>query len=643
VGFEDNESPIHPQKPPEIRRVQSADHFEAKRPHNAPPTRPKLPTPAPTIDDFVLPPVDCEAINSVLPSLPMEESIERVWSADDSERYAAFPLKASDSPKNAMENIAPKKTARSKIESVAKSAVYSSPKPEAKSSTATVTATTFPQRATKSPKAAQGKLYSIPAENPNPVSSPKRNLNFPLKSKAKPLGASAENMISKAKKQASKAAEHVEKEQALKFVPPAEASTSEANKTFNKNDTVKNEEPQAHEEVPPTGCAPGMTVRNIFDLLQRPLCGTAQETVDSPSIDDGQAFTSLDLLCGTGRGGGDEETLNSIETDNITNRISKWKKHFRTMRANDVPFDEKSFTTYEEENTLMGSKGDTFDGTVATGNSHEDDTLEDTIEESTIEGTLEDTLEDTLEGTLEGTVDKSLEELFSLDSEQFLTAGNDTTTVSNDKTPDRGNPAPKSEPIVTPPKIERTTPLYGLGKDTLKLSRQSEDESPRGVSDLYYASGNESLKPTLSQTLLGFISCRTNISQEDIFDQPPSTSLARDVPDYLISRPGDDTSIGDLTATTHEMRVDIEAYKQSLIASKDARKKKLNPTSHKVTELFKFGAKQTKASDETPCVSESESEKGEDYFKDYDDFSFLSPEMAAAAEAAWAHKKAANV
>jgi hypothetical protein len=94
------------------------------------------------------------------------------------------------------------------------------------------------------------------------------------------------------------------------------------------------------------------------------------------------------------------------------------------------------------------------------------------------------------------------------------------------------------------------------------------------------------------------------------------------------------------------MRVDIEAYKQSLIASNDAWKKKPNPASLNVTELFKFGAKATKASGETPCVSKSESEKGEDYFKEYDDFSFLSPEMAAAAaaaaeaEAALAHKKA---
>jgi hypothetical protein len=630
VGFEDNESPIHLKKPPEIRRVQSADHVEAKQPNNASPMRPKSPTQAPTIDDLAFSPVDFEAINSVSPSLLMEESIERVWSVDDSERFTAFPLQASDSPKNAIENVAPKKIASSQIESVAKSAVYSSPKSEAKSSTVAVTATSYPQSTTNSSKEAQGKLYSIPAENPN---------------------------------------------QARVYVPPVEPITSEANKRFNKDDKGKNENevPKTHEEDPSTGCAPGMTVRNIFDLLQRPLCGTAQETVDSPSLDDGQTFASLDLMgrrfrvpeCGMGRGGGDEaswqqdpdqvfreglcrpESFNSLETDNNTNRIARWKKHLRTMRANDGHLDENSLSAYEEENTVTGSKGESFDGTVGTGNSHEDDTLEDTLEESTVENTLENTLEGTLEGTLkdtlEDTVNKSFEELFSLNSEQFLTMGNGTTTVSNDKTPDRGNPAPKSEPIVTPPKIERTTPLYGLGRDTLKLSRQSEDESPRGVNDLHYASGNESSKPTLSQTLLGFISCRTTISKEDIFDQPPSTSLARDVPDYLIPRPGDDSSIGELTATTHEMRVDIEAYKQSLIASKDAWKKKSNPTSNKATELFKFGAKQTTASEETPCVSESESEKGEDYFKEYNDFSFLSPEMAAAAEVAWAHKKAANV
>lgn len=723
LGFADSESPIHPPKPPEIRRVQSADHVEAKMPKTAPPTRSKSPTLAPSIDDLIFPP---EAINSVLPTQPMEESIERVLSVDDSVRVTDFPSKTSDSPKKAMAHVAPKKTAMSKIASVAKtaansspnvkakmesktkSAANSSPKSVAKTSTVTpVIASSSPQNATKSSKASQGNLYSKPAVNPKPVSSSKRNLNLPWKSKSEPLGVSADNMISRAKKQASKAAEHAETDETKKTkvfvppVPPVDPSIFKANARFNKDNTVQNEAkaPQTHEEDPPTGCSPGMTMWHIFEILHRPMCGTAQETGDSPSLGDGHSFASLDLIghlrvpgCGTGRGGDDEaswlqehdevfreglcrpESFNSIESDNITNRIARWKMHLRTLRANDVPFDEHSLTTYEDENTLMGSKGDTFDGTMASKNSHDDDTLEETLEGSTIEGTLENalegtlegTLEDTLEGTLEGTLEDTLEstldgtlkdtlegtledtvdqsqyfeELFSLDSDQFLTAGKGPTTVSNDKTPVHGQPAPEAdEPLVTPPKIERTAPLSGPRKETLKLFRQSEDESPRGVSDLPYASGNENSKPTLSQTLFGFISCRTTLSREDIFDHPPSTGLTRDVPD-LVSRPGDESSIGDLTATTHEMRVDIETYKQSLLASKDAWKKKPNPTTHKVTDLFKFGARPTKASEETPSELESESEKREDYFKEYDDFSFLSPEMAAAAEAAWAHKKA---
>jgi hypothetical protein len=653
MGFADSESPIHPPKPIEMRRAQSADHVKAI--HDAPPTRPKSPTPALTIDDpLAFPPVDFEAVNSALPSPPMEESIERVLSVDESVRLTASTSKASDSPMKAMEEFAPKKTARSNMESAANG----SPKSVAKSSTVTpVTASSSPQNATKPSKVGQGTLYS------KSVSSPKRNLNS--------LGRSADNMILKAEKQASIAAEHVDTDETdqTKKVDP---STSETNQIFNEDDTGKNEDeaPQTHEEDLPRGCAPGMTVGHIFEILQRPMCGTDQETGDSPSLDEGHAFAPLDVLgirvpeCGTGRGGGDEasqvfreglcrpESFSSIESDNIKTRIARWKQHLRTLQANkgvyDSPYDENSLATHEGENTLMGSKGDTFDGTVATRNSNDDDTLEDTLEESTVEGTLEDTLEGTLEGTVEGTledtVDKSqsLGEVFSLDSEQFLRAGNGTTTVSNDKTPDRSQPAPKSEPIVTPKHFERTAPLSGLGKETRKISRQSQDESPRGVSDLHYAGVNDNSKPTLSQTLMGFISCRTSISREDIFDQPPSSpGVTRGVPDYLVPRPGDDSSIGELTATTHEMRVDIETYKQSLLASKEARKKNanLNPA-QKVTEMFKFGARPTNTSEAKPFVIDSESEKREDYFKEYDDFSFLSPEMAAATEAAWAHKKA---
>jgi hypothetical protein len=147
------------------------------------------------------------------------------------------------------------------------------------------------------------------------------------------------------------------------------------------------------------------------------------------------------------------------------------------------------------------------------------------------------------------------------------------------------------------------------------------------------------VKPTFSQTFMGIINCRTSISRADLFEQHPipgDAADARDVPNYLVPRPGDDSSVGELTATTHEMRVDIETFKQSLIASKEEDARKTTPA-QKMAEMLHFGSREKQAGD--GAVSFSDLEMIENYFSEYDDYSVLSPEMAAAAEAVRAHRK----
>jgi hypothetical protein len=513
------------------------------------------------------------------------------------------------------------------------------------------------------------------------------------------MSSKAEKFVAKAKYKDAKSDKlispprlrKVEGEKILKFiVRPADASEFEIGQVFKKESAVK----EAHQSAKRTPRQPKpksrlMSAKEFLAMLPLPTCGAAGQAKDSTSVDDDRTFASINIMgrrfrfpdCGPiGSTDGDDKMWakfdeevwddckakdeiswmnqpeeffsrglcgtaipfrdGSDDDDNqFSRRVTRWKKNLKVMRgkaAKDGQVDANSLPTVEE-GTFEGSNV----GTLERNNSYEDETFDDTLE-NTLENTLEDTLytlRDTEGNAVESESDSLTKSLGSV-CRDSINAGEGAqpespeSTPSVDRTPIREGgptkPANKSESVVVQPPYAGEKEKCSPRSNIFKLSRASKDESPRGVHDFIDTGEKEEATMTISQTLMGMITCKTRISTEDIFFD--EASGARNIPHVLIREAAEDASVGDLTATTHEMRVDIESFKQKLISDKET--PKILPV-RKVTELL--GCSIRKPIVNTTMMSELPA-KTEDYFSEYDDYSFLSPKMAAAAETAWARR-----
>ena len=151
----------------------------------------------------------------------------------------------------------------------------------------------------------------------------------------------------------------------------------------------------------------------------------------------------------------------------------------------------------------------------------------------------------------------------------------------------------------------------------------SKEDSPKGVDELNMEGGSKS--DTFSNKLLSMLTCRTHVD-----DEP--RSVVSDVPALLVGL--DDGSVGELTATTHERQVDIQRHREKVERARKAAEVKRSREARKF-ECFPCGPIGRTDSLDAESVREKDN-----YFSEYDDYSILSPEMTAAAEAAWARRKA---
>lgn len=538
-----------------------------------------------------------------------------------------------------------------------------------------------PKRATNS-----SGLYSTPLEDqaPLPGSPPKSGAPFSWKSKAS--GVSADAMLSKAKTLVAKARSRDDKSLGLisppsvaknspprgkksqsrvkgtdggsaeeKFmVLPAEPNTSEMNQgIIDAGDDVQDERPAPGNEPKKLPGPRVAAVGRILSRLNLPTCGMMEGTGDNSVADDDHTFASLNIMgrrlripeCG---GGGDDETWAKFDEDTWDDTKAKdeisWLKQPEEVlrqglcRPSRAPSeDAHSRRVNRWKQTLNTSELGTFEEEDTKGNSYEDgtfdDTLDNTLAETLEDGTMDDTFED------ESSVD---DDSFSRESGVVDTDGKTTPGVDN-RTRSQDKALVHVEGQIAEPLAVTDTFVPDLypgdeGKYTpRRLSRGSKDESPKGVADYMDFHPKNEAKPTISQTLMGMLTCRTSISREDLFDEGRGK---RAVPRVLIPSDADDSSVGELTATTHEMRVDIESFKQKLVktSATSSERKKILPM-RKVSELLRCPAPKPEHDDDT-LHSDSTPAKNENYFEEYDDYSFLSPEMAAAAEAARTRRKA---